>query len=146
MAKTLEEQLRLALDDPSGIPRALSILRDAPLEFVARFVKDLVALSTGPQGQVRFAREVLAQLEREWLGRELGPIVRERLDAAERADADEAGAGGPGSPDAYWEYRALAAMLSELNQLSLLDELIARARESHDPEVREVADDFSTEK
>ncbi len=145
MPESREEQLRRAFADPWGIQAALVALHDAPLELVARFVDDLVAVSTGPQGQVAFAREVLARLDPAWLGRELGPIVWARLDAAERVDAEEAAAARPSTPDAYWQYRALAAMLRELHQRSLLAELILRARQSHDPEVREVAEDFAAE-
>jgi len=70
-------------------------------------------------------REVLARLPREELELRLRPLISERLN-----DADDD------------EYRRLAEALAHLGLEDVLAELVARAIESDDPHVREVAEDF----
>lgn len=122
-----EQQLRLALADAAGAPTALTVLRDAPVELVMDLVDLIFLRATRTHGHVALARQVIARLDPGWLFLALPPLVKERLNA----------------PEADWEdYRRIAEVLKDLDQLVILEQLVALARTSADPDILEVADDY----
>jgi hypothetical protein len=73
-------------------------------------------------------RQTLGAMHHAEVERVISPLVMERL-------------GDPNRPDADWEYLRYAELLEHLGLDHALGQLIARARTSSDPEVRDIADD-----
>ncbi len=122
-----EQQLRIALSDPTGVATALRILGDAPVELAMSLFDLVFDRAVRTHGPVAAARQVMARLDSGWLFLALRPLVAARLR----------------DPSADWEdYRRVAEVLEQLDQLSILEEVVAIALRSTDPDVREVAEDY----
>jgi len=124
-----EHQLRLALGAPRGVGTALRALLDGPIELCMSLIDALFRVAVTTHSQVGVARHVIARIDPGWLRVSLEPLVDSLLDR----------------PGASWEdFRRTAELLAELGQRDLLDEVVRRADQSSDGDIREVGDDFRT--
>jgi len=120
-------ELAKGLDDPAQRGTALRLLATLPIEVRYPLFPKLVDLASFGHGELVLVRSLISQLESAWLAEHLPKEVN-RITASPRAT--------------YEEYRRLAELLRDLDP-RLLKQLILRAKESADADIREVGEDFA---
>ena len=117
------------LSDALGSARrqwALYLLSLADADLVSELLPELVVAGFRPRDAL-LVREILGRLPRAALQSLLPPVIHDRLRDAE----DD-------------EFRRIAELLKHLGLSDQLADLVAVARVSDDPNIREVADDFES--
>jgi hypothetical protein len=103
---------------------ALYLLLLADTDLVSELLPELVAAGFRPRDAL-LVREILGRLPRAVLQSQLPPVIRDRIRNAE----DD-------------EFRRLAELLKHLGLSGQLADLVAVAKASDDPNIRQVAEDF----
>jgi hypothetical protein len=119
------ELLRAALRGPEE-PAALTLLGLLETDYSRALVSELVSAALS-HGNALIARQLLGRLPHDEAEQIIPPAVWRQL-----AETDD-----------YDAYRRMAELLSHLGLESALSELTSRARQSSDPDIREVGDDFA---
>lgn len=120
----LEGTLRLGLQVPHQRGTALRLLLILDEGIRRALFDSVLPLAIEAHSDTRLSRDVIASIDGRWRSRVLGPQLSALLDF-----------GGPE------EYRGAAELLRQLKS-SLLGQVLARAADQPDPDIREVAADF----
>ncbi|WP_433136878.1 hypothetical protein ACQPZ8_32755 [Actinomadura nitritigenes] len=120
-----QEQLRSALRRPEEAVRAILLLETLGTAPTKALVDDLLVVAL-QERRTMLIRKLLGRLPWREAKEIVPPAVRRLLDDADDSD----------------DYRRMAELLYHLGLDEALQELCARAEDSIDPDVREVAADF----
>src|SRR2546423_12266399 len=120
-------ELAKGLDDPAQRGTALRLLATVPVEVRYPLFPKLVELASFGHGEIVLVRSLISQLDSAWLAEHL-PTQVDRIMSSPKAT--------------YEEYRRLAELLRDLDP-RLLKQLVLRAKESADADIREVGEDFA---
>jgi len=121
-------EVRAALEDPAARGTAIRLLPSLPLEARRDLFSKLMDLASFAHGDIVAVRDLIADLGQPWLSEHL-PAEIDRITLAPSVT--------------YEEYRRLAELLRKIDP-EMLGQLVARAKGSADPDIKEVADDFET--
>ena len=125
----LAEVLKCALDDRESVPTALSILATGAVGLVDEVAPALYRLLLSMSSPIHGARRAILRLPPDRLSAHLAALVKRVIE-------------DPASD--YEPYRCLEGLLLTAGELGLLAALVAKARESDDPDLLEFADDATT--
>jgi hypothetical protein len=98
-----------------------------PEEVRRHLFQTLIDLAAVSHSDIQLVRDVILSIDRQWLAIHIEPEVDRVLDNAQE----------------YEEFRRLAELLKMMESPHLAS-LVARAAASDDPDIREVAQDFSS--
>lgn len=121
------EEIRQALQDPAQRGTALRLLRVLPEDVARQVFADVLDAASFASGDIVAAREVIRSMDRAWLHKSLPPQIDRVLNPQTASDE---------------EFRRLAELLNDVAP-DLLPSLIERARFNANPDIQEVARDFS---
>jgi broad specificity phosphatase PhoE len=118
--------IKSSLRRATGRARTLTLLSHLGSDFTAEVIPELVEVTLSHRDALR-ARELLGQLPYDEAARLVPPAVWDLLTEEDDYDA----------------YRRMAELLRHLGLSDTLQELCRQAAASDDPDVREVAEDFT---